>query len=256
MCSSYLFSGLQRGDYVGFLKFLKKPDAREKDFASGDNELEIPPPPEISTLSSDLPSFIGPRLEGSSVPPLKPLDKSSMAGYRQKPLEQPQLLDRLPELKPFEYGADEKKTSPQQAQALMEMPSPSPMPWDTFKQSTITPAITSAAPALELPKPAAHEALKALQFEPMFSQPEERETFERQAATSPAETIFDKPVFISASKYRQIIEDLDYALGRKSLSSETTALKDAEEREYGKLGSCLEDMQRKLMFVDKSLFEV
>lgn len=231
---------------MGFLKFLKKPEAKEKDLASDD--LEIPPPPEIGSLSSDLPYFVGPRLEGSSVTPLRPLDASAMTGYRQKPVEQPQLLDKLPELKPFDYGGEEKKAYPQPLgapaspfQQLTElkperqlpapviaspMTSPDPMPWDTLKQ----PAISHPAPAFELHKPAAHEALNALQFE--------------------------SPVFISAYKYRQIIEDIDNVIGRKSLASETAAMNDAEGREYDKLGTCLEDMQRKLMFIDKSLFEV
>ncbi|GEM_PF-4799745 len=222
---------------MGFLKFLKKPDVKGKELYS--DELEMPPPPESGSFSSDLPSFVGSKFEGSSVNPPMRLDASSVSGRRQKPDDM--LLDKLPELKPFDYGGEEKKATSQQAapgspfqqfeEMKPEMPSLSPMPWDTLKQ----PTLSFPAPALELPKPAAaHEALKALQFEPAF----------------------DKPVFISASKYRQIIEDIDHVLGKKGLASETTALKDAEEREYEKLGSCLEDMQRKLMFVDKSLFEV
>ncbi|MBI2142371.1 hypothetical protein HYU15_02695 [Candidatus Woesearchaeota archaeon] len=241
---------------MGFLKFLKKPDAREKDFASGDNELEIPPPPEISSLSSELPSFAGPRLESPSIPPLRPLDASSTSGYRQKPVEF-QLLEKLPELKPFGYYGQEKKEpalpvavpEPVLQQAVERMPERiSAMPWDSLKHPTI-----SAPPTL-MPRPAAHDALNASQFEPAFAR-EGRTPFVEKAAEIEAQG-FDRPVFISSSMFRQIIEDLDAVMEKKALGSGLDGAREAEEREYGKLGSCLEDMQRKLMFVDKSLFEV
>lgn len=243
---------------MGFLKFLKKPESREKDFSySSDNELEIPPPPEISTLSSELPSFAGPRLESQSVTPLRPLEASSMPGYKEKPVEF-QLLDKLPELKPFGYYEQEKKApampvaapEPVLRQPVDAMPERvRAMPWDAVRAH---PTI-SAPPAL-MTMPTVNGTLSALQFEPVFAK-EGSKPFDAQEAAIETHG-FEKPVFISAFRYRQIIEDLDAVMEKKMLGSGLDGVRESEEREYGKLGSCLEDMQRKLMFVDKSLFEV
>ena len=229
---------------------MKKGEAKERELDS--DELEIPPPPQTMSMSSDLPSFQGPKLNGSysSVQPLKPLDMASTSqprSYRQ--LDEESVLDTLPDLKPFDFGQDEsaamtarplkENVMPKANASEVQTYFPSNFPAKEQQQPVQQPTWFAEKPAQLLPKPVTPNS-----------------NLEIAAPATSSTFLIEKPAFISAYKYRQIMEDIDSIIGRKEIMSELSILNESEEREYEKWSKCLEDTQRMIMDTDKTLFEV
>ncbi len=83
---------------MGFLKFLGKPEEKRqsslKELPSDD--LELPPPPQMSQYSSELPTFSGPKLESQ-----KPLDLPEFDIGKPRMHEEPQQFS-MPTPQPFD----------------------------------------------------------------------------------------------------------------------------------------------------------
>ncbi len=69
--------------------------------------------------------------------------------------------------------------------------------------------------------------------------------------------LIDKPVYIKGHQFRIIVEDIDSILkSQKVIEAEVLRIRHLKDQEYEKWSRCLEDMQRRLMFIDKNIFEV
>ncbi|MBI2133159.1 hypothetical protein HYU11_00595 [Candidatus Woesearchaeota archaeon] len=187
---------------------MKKGEEKKVQKEVASDELELPPPPQIESFSSGLPSFEGPKLE---MPVIGKLDIP--VASMNKPSEAGQDLIRLPDIKQID---DQKFVFDQPS---MQVP---PVSVPAFENPVMT------KPALEKP-----------------------------AIVQSAKPYPDQPVYIKGHKFRAIIEDIDSLLkSQKILDEELVKIRRMKDEEYEKWSKCLEDMQRRLMFIDQNLFEV
>ncbi len=133
-----------------------------------------------------------------------------------KPSEIGEELTRLPDIQNFDF--------PQETMSLTEtVPVPQPPKMPAFQEIFLKP---------QMP------------VKPIEQQPSKVE-------------IVDGPVFVKGHQFRRIVEDIDSILkSQKIIEAEVLKLRHLKDEEYEKWSRCLEDTQRRLMFIDKNLFEV
>ncbi len=80
--------------------------------------------------------------------------------------------------------------------------------------------------------------------------PEERHTVKKN---------IDGPMFIRTDKFRQIIEHIEHVRSKFTSEDDTFSrisdVKNSQDQKYEEFRQNLEDIQRKLLFIDRSLFE-
>ncbi|MBI4438957.1 hypothetical protein HY640_03435 [Candidatus Woesearchaeota archaeon] len=204
------------------MKFLSKsPEKKVDNNTVEPDEFELPPPPQIGGVGSELPTFTGPSIE-ASIPPLEPIDVSSIK-FR-KPL-----VDDSVYAAPY---------APQQSPPVLASPQPEKVEMDVKPDFSF-----------DFFKPQEHKLPEDAisQLQPMEAVPE-------KLLPSPGPDY--RTVYISAPQYRQIVEDIDEVLANRLSDSGSAKLKESSDAAYEKWSDCLEEMQRRLMFIDKTLFEV
>ncbi|MBD3310473.1 hypothetical protein GF351_04595 [Candidatus Woesearchaeota archaeon] len=176
----------------------------------------------------------------------------------------------LPEFPPPPPTPSEK---PRKAKAGPELPPPPPVRWEEEPKAPekeepkpATPSMPAAPrmppqPKPEIrPLPKIHEVRKAPQprpHHPLHEMPAEPEYHER-AAKKP-HTMPQGPVFVRAENYQGIINSINSIKAEMKQADDVVLRLDELEKERGnafkRWREQLEDVQRKLIFVDKSLFE-
>ncbi len=211
---------------MGFLKFLK----REKREDLQDLDLPPAPPPleesqqdfnadfDFNEKSQAIPDF-------PEIPDIKALDetKSELPDFE---LEQEK--EDFPELPDFE---ETEPIPPIKAPAMIPAPEPMPSP---------------VQPAVQIPQPeAAKEPAQAAKPRRLFIH--ERKHVER------------KEVFVRVDKFRAALENASMIRSSLRQSEELLLklenIKNAKDRSFDKVKSSLEDLQKKLIFIDKTLFK-
>ncbi len=214
---------------MGFLKFLNKKEEKKPEMGFSHDELELPPPPQFGVQSPGLPAFSGPQL---GAPPARKLDipdlNANKAGMGSGELE------KLPEISAFDFSESSTK-----------------------KQFSIPQELAGSALNIRIPELNSEEELfKEEQVTLPVKLPEIRKV--QAVAALPAPSFLpEQPVFVKAYKFREILEDIDSILkSQKVLESELARIKREKDGEYEKFSRCMEDALRKLMVVDKNMFEV
>ncbi|MFC1754941.1 hypothetical protein ACFL96_16375 [Thermoproteota archaeon] len=258
---------------MGILDFLKK----EKKPAKA---TELPPLPDISSLpplpdtpgaatpQAPLPPGVAPgpepeEMPAEKIPPLNmPQEETSLTrgGAEDMPLfpEMPEegIPEDVPEEKPL-VRTDEIEEIPQKVPELEELPEP-----------------PSFQPGLEEPKP-----LKEIQLikmpQPGAPAPEHKELpthvpplegFKPTKFIAPAEAHLvmhrtaGGPLFVRMDEYKSLLDDISQMkTGFKENENLYTRLNDyrtEQDKKFESFHEALEDVQRKLLYIDKTLFEV
>ena len=209
---------------MGFLKFLK----REKKEDLQDLDLPPAPPPleesqqdfnadfSFNEKSQDIPDF-------PDIPDIKVSDESKFD---------------LPQL-----DFEQEKEEPE----LPDLEEPAPIPPIRFPTTMPEPMPIPAQPPMQMPQPEAakKEPIQAIKPRKLFSH--ERKHIER------------KEVYLRVDKFRAALESISMIRGSLRQSEELLMklenIKNAKDRSFDKVKSSLDDMQKKLIFVDKTLFK-
>jgi len=211
---------------MGFLKFLKKSKEDRLDLPF-DQDLDIPPPPPAGDMK---------------LPEMPKMPEFDDSDFKLEDIKSdlPSIMDEMPKLKPFEdkegapetYGYGSQKAMPEQKPRLFEprQKMPEPMPSPESKRPSMSP-------------------MERLERGAVM---EERHVLRRDKGSL-------KPIFVRVDKFKDI---------RRSVSVIRNDLKEAEEgieriegrrnsmeRELVKFEKGLDDMQKKMIFVDKTLFK-
>ena len=86
-----------------------------------------------------------------------------------------------------------------------------------------------------------------------FEEKSAHEPDERPAG--PSVKFVNGQVFVNAYTYREMIEGLNRVRSHNSIFSSLKRIRESEDRDYRKLEAVLEDMHKRLVSVDESLFE-
>lgn len=218
-----------------FDAFKKKPTAPLGELGLKD-ELGIPPPPPppITGVSKELPAFPKFKTEEDKTPHLPPLsfdvkhiEKTSEVPkppWVESILEPPELEKKFPNISPFELE-----------------PEPSLKEVETKKP--------------ELEKKALSKDEETLEEYPHY----EEEVGEVKRALHKPEDFVNKPIFADIYDYKVVLKntvDIKNSLNGLNLSiTKTKDLEDKEEIEFKNWQLILDDMRKKFLFVDESLFE-
>lgn len=123
-------------------------------------------------------------------------------------------------------------------------------------------------PQINIPK----TVMQPIRFKPSFPKPEfkheehkheehkHEEHIEEEPKIIPEKHITHKEIFVRTENFKHVVDNLN-SIKKKIKESENALsrlndVKNDEDKQYEKWHSQLEEVQRKLMFVDKMLFEV
>ncbi len=212
---------MNRVTLVGFLKFLKR-EKKEED------ELDLPPAPPLHQTETDDFSFDDKEfgLDLPDMPDLKePEPKLDIPDFGMEQDELPSLPDIEPQIPPIRapFAAEPQIPEP--------VPTPPPVP------------IVEPEPATLQPEPEEVVMPKHRIFarEKRYERPARRE------------------VYVKIDKFRAVLENINTIRGdlRKSeeLLMKLENLKNAKDRSFDKVKSSLGDLQKKLIFADRTLFK-
>jgi len=216
---------------VGFLKFLKREKKEE-------SELDLPPaPPPLEGFEENLPELPDfpelPELESEKISAPKEEIPRFEAEEKFPGLEMPKF--DFPELK---MESEEKFEFPPmelEKEAEPELPARTAIPEPTFAMPT-----TSRAEAPQIPQP-------SLPTRGLFK--EER----RLAGKTP------KTIYVRIDRFKATLGNINVIRNDLRKSEEALAklenLKASKDRAFERAKSSLEDLQRKLIFIDKTLFK-
>ena len=138
----------------------------------------------------------------------------------------------------------------------LEIPAPPP---NTESLTTDSYEIPSAPSATETSKALPHEQTITsseinYEIEDSLIKQEKENIIERRTHKS-----YDKPIFVEVNDYKQILDYINEIKNniKKSDNILTTLqdIKSAKEKEFEKWHNVLEDIQRKLIYIDNTLFE-
>ena len=180
------------------------------------------------------------------LPPLKP-ERKMKAGLTPSPLK-----SEIEHIKPI--GKAEIPSLPEKPEPPMEKLKPLP----EFPKKEIKP----------LPAPEHEEKPKKLPEFPEIKEPAaEEKLFEEESVYEVAKEVEElkehvplKPVFVEVERFKDILDDLNST--RISLKDGVEIMSKLEEirlekdKNFDNWKSQLEDIQRKLIFIDKTLFEI
>ncbi|NQU79205.1 hypothetical protein HQ545_05560 [Candidatus Woesearchaeota archaeon] len=242
---------------MGILDFLKKSKAETANL-----QVDLPPIPKIEGLEGF------PELKQDSLPPLP---ESSLPPL---PSELPGNLPPLPTenkfsmpemITPLMKEDMVKKTEPK-LQKLPDFPTPSQLPELTAAkfQPTQFPDVPSpdmvpdTIPPLEgVPEPPKYREEKTPKEIIAESAPVTLP--EHTLRPAPKQRDANGPRFIKTDDFRQVLEQIEDIKSKfkeeDDILFRITEIKNAQDSKFEDFRQSLEDMQRKLLFVDRSLFE-
>jgi hypothetical protein len=267
---------------MGIFDFLKKP--KTGSLPAG---MELPPLPEMEGIGGfpELPKDSLPPLPEETLPPLpqmtatkpeqKPVLGPSMPKFDLPPIDD-SALPPLPEMEDDNLGMDHVPMPPM-PEPTKEMVYAKPIPKPEFPSLPIShDMIPNKIPPLEgVPEPPKgalqrikpselpkrpeikQDAPKELPYVSRFSEEDERDTYASSRLQHMRRRI-QGPLFVRTETVRQIVthvEEIQIAFrGEDDIFFRITEIKNNEDKKYEKIRQSLEDMQRKLLFIDKTLF--
>ena len=212
---------------VGFLKFLKR---EKKDTL---DELDLPPaPPPLEGFEEnmpELPDFGDEKISGMEMPNLDfPEEEKNIQDFSKE--------DTMPDFPSFPE-MDENPMPIQPVSSNLQLPEPLPMPQPEPEQEEITEELDISPDTY--PKTAGR----------LFSQ-EKRILRERPSA---------KTIYVSVGNFKATLGSINTIRSDLRKSEEALikleSIKNAKDKSFDKIKSSLDDLQRKLIFVDKTLFK-
>lgn len=192
---------------------------------------EVPSPPSIKPTKlpespDELPSFKGEPEFEIPRPPSKPEEKPAMP---------------LPEMKEESIPFPKEKPSP------METPQPETQP----EIPKPIPEVKPEAPPKPDIKPSFSDALTAKYFAQQKEEIEEAKEHE--------EVDVAKPIFVQVSQYKELLAEITESVNAlknsEDILQKLNELKTNGDKQLEKWRLSFEDIQRKLIFIDKTLFE-
>ena len=110
-------------------------------------------------------------------------------------------------------------------------------------------AISAVKEAVEKPKPLSMEQMEETAVKQQKEELEEREDLR-----------LTKPLFIPADSYKELLEDLGLARGilkeNDDIIERVIDFKEDQDKEFNRWESQFKDMQKRLIFIDKTLFGI
>ncbi len=209
---------------MGFLKFLKPKKGSQK--ATGIQSKEFPPLPSEHELYSELPN-LPEAPETSGMPEIE-------LPQQMKELEE---LD-LPDIKPNSDSNDKWKPSQMPDLKNIEIPELPKLKKDDIKEDRVSAWLNIPAEVPEL-KPFKEEG----EAQPVT------QSFSAGLVSQ------NNSFFLRAEDYRMVRESLDRIARSQKKHHRITELKKEENEHYEKINMLTEEMQRKLMHIDRTLFE-
>ena len=226
---------------MGFLKFLN----REKKKESSD-ELDLPPsPPPLGDFEENLPPMdINDGMAPASKEefPKEDFPEFSDFGFPEIKDEVPPIHEDLPNF-PDYMGTQDKFLPPTGS------PASSPRPQSEIaKPSQIPQQLAPANAPPATPPLATHSDIYSRPARKLFTQ--ERNFGERRTA---------KTIYIKVEKFKEMLGGINLARNYIRKSEETLVklenLKSTKDRSFDKMKVSLDDLQKKLIFIDKTLFK-
>jgi hypothetical protein len=250
--------------YLGFLKFLKRDKDKELDVGIDDN-LDVPPPPpdfvqkNFNDLDKGLPEF--PELpktpESEGLPELPKLED-------EMPIENfdVQKMPREKTLPPLNFPEDvnddypDEKPLPKLEIPHEDMPRPHPMPRPEMKpQRPLFPVRSHSFPKLteQSKLPGSKHKLR----------PSPYQALEKRASREEIGILRHKkakgPTYVRIEKFRDIITSTGTMKNNLRIASQSierlNEIDDNRDKVFDKWHNVMMDMQKKFIFMDKSVFK-
>lgn len=227
--------------YLGFLKFLRRDGDKEMDFGL-DEDLDIPPPPpdlskeDFGRAGKEFPEF--PEL------PEIPEAEESMSPSDEFPIKWPSKY--IPEEKPFPNLKIPREE---------EFPNARPMPKPSFQ------APRPLFPARErlFPRPVENGIVP----KPQIEAPSPYQDIEKEASKEEIGILRHKkakgPIYVRIERFRNILANANTIKNNLRIASQSierlSEIDENRERVFVKWHDTMMDMQKKFIFVDKSVFK-
>ncbi|MBI2522789.1 hypothetical protein HYW19_00195 [Candidatus Woesearchaeota archaeon] len=248
---------------MGFLKFLKRDKAEEMNFGLED-DLDIPPPPpdlskeELGRAGKEFPEF--PEL------PTIPEAEESMAPSDEFPIKQPKYIPKEKPLPPLDFpeeefagkGFPEEKPFPNlkiPREEELEFPKPRPMSKPSFQ----APRPLFPARGRLFPRPIEND----LVLKPQIEAQSPYQDIEKEDSKDDIGIMRHKkskgPIYVRIEKFRDILANTNTIKNNLRISSQSierlAEIDENRERVFVKWHDAMMDMQKKFIFVDKSVFK-
>lgn len=253
---------------MGLFDFLKKP--KESSLKPG---MELPPLPEMESIGGfpELPKDTLPPLPEETLPPLPQMvpSKEPKMPSQKKSIDLPP-LGELPPLPTQDNDMLEDTPTPPAREAQT---APAEHPYMEFPLPPMHDIVPDKIPPLEgvpepprgniqkvklseIPKKDVPEIKK--DYSPRINIDTPRETYQ-QIRTQQVRKQLQGPIFVRTEMVRQIlsnVEDIQITFrSEDDIFFRITEVKNTQDKKYENIRQSLEDMQRKLLFIDKTLFE-
>jgi len=246
--------------YLGFLKFLKRNKAEKMDFGLED-DLDIPPPPpdlskDFGRAGKEFPEFPElpetPEAEESMSPSGEfPIKWPSKYITKEKPLPQLDFPEEefsgkgFPEEKPFQNLEIPREE---------EFPKSMPMPKPSFR------ALRPLFPARERPFP---RPIENIVPKPQIEALSPYLDIEREASKEEMGILRHKkskgPIYVRIERFRDILSNMNTIKNNLRIASQSierlAEIDENGERVFRKWHDTMIDMEKKFIFVDKSVFK-
>lgn len=261
---------------MGLLDFLKKPKSSQ----GMDYGMELPPVPSMDDINliSGFPELrrdAPPKLPEAELPPLptqtfetfqQPKQNQEMQKIeRPRPIIEPTdgLLPEMPE--PPDLPTQERMV--QSFQMIQKKPmlpareiKPNKPEFPVIQKEDVIP---DRIPPLEnIPEPPVFRAEKEKskkEFSELMQERPMMKTFLRPEPEKPKIRELKGPLFVKTDNFRKIIEDIEEIKIKFKGEEETflkfIGLKETQDKKFEEFRDQLEDVQRKLLFIDRSVFE-
>ena len=239
--------------YLGFLKFLKRDKGKEPDLGLENvDDLDVPPPPpDFATGSME---------DGNKLPEFPELTempentKDSFPEFEEEPL--PELEPKLagPELKPSESEVFPELKPDVGIQDIGQNPMMSSKPRPLFGAQNLP----EQKPAFQAPR--TPEIISQRPKQPEITP---YQKFESDAVRQERDVLSHKqtkgPVYIRVEKFRDILGGMSTIRNNVKIAEQSiTRLNEIDENRdkvFDRWHNVMMDMQKKLIFVDKTLFK-
>ncbi|MAG08044.1 hypothetical protein CMO89_01090 [Candidatus Woesearchaeota archaeon] len=231
---------------MGFLNVFGKKEAKPK------QEVDIPPPPPLPSM----PSVKGKKGKEIELPPLPPLEPITLKHEKHKPREVhempkppgPPAFEQTPEFEAPRFPPPGIK--PRAGKLQMHPRQGFKIP-EAFKKQAAPrhapPPRHMPPPPRQMPPPPRHR--EASPFVPPVRTREE-EMIKKD---------IKGPLFVKQDSYKAILEGVSIIRNKLKESDDLVLnlnnIKNSKDKEFEKWRASLEDIQRKLIYVDKALYE-
>lgn len=211
---------------MGFLKFLKREKKSDLD------ELDLPPAP--------------PSLEG--------FEENEMQGFPEFPEEK----ISAPEPK-FDFGREEMLLENEPLE-MPELPEMEEMPAAMQPKAPVPSMPPISAPVQQAPQPAKEEIVpEEPRFTPLGAYPKMDERLFSREKKLLHERPAGKTIYVKIDKFKAALGSINVVRSdlRKSEDAlmKLESIKNSKDRAFDKVRNSLDDLQKKLIFIDKTLFK-